>query len=351
MLFATGHSDNGDVSDTELMTVFNNGTLAKCITPNLQAPLPLQDATGGMMLTLSSKGDLVHMPVVCGGWLARTDYKKHCYRLGQSSPIGTLTRERVGAVSVVINNGNRLWVTGGRTIYDIDQDTTDILDISPDKESSDPHLVLTDSSIRLPRKISYHCLEMLDSTTAFLFGGSEKYYKASVLNRSWTLDLGNYESVEWEQRASMLEPRWKHSCGVLRVDEEGQRKLVVAAGGEVDYVGQITDTVDVLHIKGKSLSKSWQFGPSMKVALSSAVSVTTSDQLKLIVAGGITVREELSAMVFQFQCRDIDLCHWKQMDVSLYYPRDSMVGMVFPGLKKDQMPNSPGKLHEFPLFG
>ena len=297
------------------------------------------------MLTLSSKGDLVHMPVVCGGLLAKKDYNKHCYRIGQSSPIGTLTRERVGAASVIINNGNRLWVTGGRTIYNLDQDTTDILDISADKESSDPHLVMTDSSIKLPRKMSYHCLEMLDSTTAILFGGSEKHYQSSLFNQSWTLDLGNYGSVEWEQRASMLEPRWKHSCGVLRVNEEGGRKLVVAAGGEVNYDGQITDTVDVLHIKGKSPGKNWQFGPSMLVALSNAVSMTTSDQLKLLVAGGITVREELSAMVFQFKCQDIDLCHWNQMDDSLYYPRDSMVGIVFPGFKKDPMPNSPGKLH------
>ncbi len=86
---------------------------------------------------------------------------------------------------------------------------------------------------------------------------------------------------------------------------------MVAAGGEWDNHVQITDSVDVLHIKGGSLAKTWQRAPSMPVALSNAASVTTSDQARLLVAGGILEdRQECSAALLEFKCigLEVDNC-------------------------------------------
>ncbi len=323
---------NQPLRDTEMMRVFNNGTVAKCIHPaNMNAPKALTEAAGGLLFA-----GLTPVPLICGGRLAKDEsYNRRCYGLGQGIPsrIGTLSRERVGAASLVINNGSTLWMTGGSNVYGDDQDTTDLLtiDIDIDIDGSDNLYLKTANGPKLPRRISYHCLERV-GTTAILFGGSDTIHPTPIMGQVWTWDLSMESGSEhdgfWQERASMLHARRKHICGVLR-SEEG-RQLIIAAGGELDD-SAITDTVDLLIVKGEALNKGWQPGPTLPMPLRSAVSVTTASGDQMLVSGGITNKQEYSVTVLRLQCQTDQSCQWRELEIKLHYGRASMVGIVLSG--------------------
>ncbi len=95
-----------------------NGDRVKC-SNNLDSPIGLYSATGGAIY--GENKDI--LPIICGGYDDETFGlgSSRCFKLGMNDsglePFAAMKYDRVGASSVVIDNGATLWVTGGGVKY------------------------------------------------------------------------------------------------------------------------------------------------------------------------------------------------------------------------------------------
>ncbi len=352
LIVSTGWNGLGRVDKTETFAInVSNGNigLQQCNDQNIQARLKVSRATGGNLKFIHREnGDYEGpVPIMCGGIDEIGETLVDCYSLIQVNrkPIVRMTTDRSDAASVVVRNGTVLWVTGGHSIHYSGLDSTDWI----------YHDALSDAleakeGPRLAQKTFHHCIQMMDSRTAILYGG----YKA--IPNSWTIDIsedsisGSQSTADnnrWIPGPSMKTGRHSHVCGVVRDSVTGN-KIVVAAGGR-DYEDIITDQVELIFIDSDNVFDSvisdednhfapalsdWLHGPQLPFTLSQASSATTHHQTKLFVAGGKSadfarIPSGISKFILTFHCANLE-CKWTKQCLELRSRRSSPVAYVLP---------------------
>ncbi len=324
---------------------------------NLLAPYePLQEASGGVLVV--EHGNWI--PIICGGQNAETkEVNDKCYSLAKAYNnngewqtmirLSQLRVARVGAASLLVANGKKLLVTGGRSstkagshspvdIVHVEEEEEEANESSNNSSSHPPSSVTGgsyggDASLFLPAaNLAYHCLERIGPDVAILIGGQDE--GGLTYQTSRMLNLG---SLEWSAH-SLSVSRSKHACGVLKVvdPEPGQilddednnvEAVVVAVGGEI-FGGLLTASVDMMVVDnissaavfpGKHLS--WQLGGEdmeMPEAVSMASAVTSADQSRLFVVGGHLEFDQPNLGGFELSCSFFGnepnlplLCQWR----------------------------------------
>ena len=213
--------------------------------------------------------------------------------------LGHLLSKRVGAAYVVVDNGTRLWVTGGFN-GKVTLKTTEFLQLDNGSYGLMP-------GPSLPfRSLKYHCLEKVASNAAILIGGQDM--NTEPTDFVWLMSL---DSMEWFSIDSLITGRYEHACGVLKDMEVSNRTIVVAAGGET-YFGAETKSVELLvFVNGHVFNSTWSYGSNMPRTISNTASGTTADQHSLFVIGDDS--GHLLVSVYRLQCFDLQ-CSWKSMD-------------------------------------
>ncbi len=136
--------------------------------------------------------------------------------------------------------------------------------------------------------------------------------------------------------SDLKKARSKLACGTLRVDGGGDRKVVIAAGGETSSISA-TNRVELLLVENGDitvLDQHWEDGPDMPEAISNGASATTSDQSMLFVFGGFVNNDvsQISSKVFRLKFHHgaiLDCC-WTKMEHELKMPSARGLALRMP---------------------
>ncbi len=323
-------------------------------------------ATGGLLKV--KKPSESHVPVVCGGRGPNHEGNNKCYLLEgitdmvKQTVVGQMREMRQGAASIAAVDGTVLWVTGGKFATTVAaSDTTEWLNIeslSAKIDTLNSSKTSLSKGMPLPRRLTFHCLEKINSKTAILYGGTEWVQHEEGLRYTWT--IGNLDSIStilnvdnseqsqqqlWTPRADMELARYHHSCGVVREDisVNTRRKIVVAAGGANEHDSR-TDHVELLKIEEDEagniayVSNQWEEGPPLPTNLREAASATTGDQSMLFVAGGLVKPGDSaisSTAIYSFRCA-LGACWWTKDNVELNFFWSNAEAFIIPPFVKSQ---------------
>ncbi len=245
------------------------------------------------------------VPIICGGFDSQSLWSRKCHLLergdakAQSRLGGILNFGRVAAASVVLLNGTTLWVTGGFG-GDVGDETatTEWIRVSSVMASGEIIDKFFSYGIGLPEPRFAHCLELIHSEIAILFGGSQWGSSGFPVSsrKTWIMNVTDFEkriltssSMDggahkfWTTTAPMALKRLGHSSGAIRVNDADT--VVVAVGGETSD-SFITPRVELFRLANDG-SGSWEEGPALPSPLTGAASSTNEDRSMLFVTGGV----------------------------------------------------------------
>ncbi len=190
-------------------------------------PEPVHSATGGLLNKTT--------PVICGGGINNwPPFSSLCYTLTEPpdpaandtdlpedpEPVAVMSQARWGAASIVIHDGNTLWVTGG---------TNGRNDLS-----STEFITLTDGSgpgPDLPVPVRSHCLVELDADRIMLIGGVSSSGGETRSKGTWIFHMN---TLEWTMGPDLRIGRRYHSCGIVRDEDNGTiTDLLVVTGNHL----------------------------------------------------------------------------------------------------------------------
>ncbi len=358
--------------DSEVMVVSNDNNnnlrAQRCHHYVWDLFLRRKYGTGGVLHLEATSGQLLYVPIFCGGFERTFDTAKTgCHLLGPGfhGHVGELFHERYGAASIVINSGKTLWVTGG--MPDPQTGTTELMDFSGmtlDRLAKEK--VFGQLGIELPGELFHHCLvKILDDTTVLLIGGN---LDAATTNQAWGTSVKNANKTSgkslWKQIAPMTFRKMSHACGVIKVSEDVT--VVVTAGGEsvsqavLDNVEllviDIANDIDSISILESALQTPWIEGPKLEQELGGLVGsamVSNHEQDRLYLAGGFTGSTYRYQHLFPGECEgtrnilvfgcsyydnnnvnnnpsDSINCQWTSLGMSLSLGRSHMVAYLLP---------------------
>ncbi len=165
-------------------------SLVECTHSLLALRNSLQGATGGILKRQedSSSSEVLDV-VICGGEtfvpgtvIEDLFVNDECYKLNTVDPfdstenlesaVGSLQVGRMGAASLVINNGQTLWITGGKMTeaYENSVESTELLIIDSSEAKSSFSLV-NEPGPDLPLRVNHHCLVGIGTDFALVIGG------------------------------------------------------------------------------------------------------------------------------------------------------------------------------------
>ncbi len=321
-------------------------TLTRCFPHSLQSRTRLSNGFGGVLRL----GCDDNVPLVCSG------ENGNCQRLGDHaadpSLEGIFKDYRVGAASVVIRNGTTLWVTGGfeRPGGSMPTTTTEWIDFS-EYSNDGGDSIKRGYGVDLPggQDIRFHCLVVVASDLAVLFGGSDDHNSNSA---TWTIQITDNilepDGDSWTNlNVPMLVARFHHSCGVIKSGLD--RSIIVAAGGFVEelfdneIIIETIDHVEILEVVSEAnivLADHWEEGPRLPIKLAGAGSAATGDHTKLFLGGGKQTIgfSDYSESVFYLTCvNDGWDCEWTKDNMELLYKRSYQVALVVPPPHNNQV--------------
>ncbi len=273
---------------------------------SLTLPKSLQDATGGVLVHQGT----FHIVVCSGKDKVSNDDNDLCYSLSDPHKqlSGQMKPSRIGAASLVIDDGKTLWVTGGHN-SDRPSPGTNYVQVSSSTEFR------SRDGRNLPVMKWNHCLGKVGKNIAILIGG--KGLAVPVEHMTWSV---NVSTMDWRQQMPLTTGRSKHACGVLKDLSVTDKIIVIAAGGETSD-GTLTDSVELMFSDGEDYLHSvphsnWEIGPNIPVAVSDPTSIVTADQRKLFLLGVATnalLGQSLIAVVYKLHCSDLQ-CQWTKLD-------------------------------------
>ncbi len=305
------------------------GDLWKCTHTMTSYNKLLKDGTGGVLSSQSLENFTI---VICGGQTlddSNSDLASNnegCITVSEqySKASGSLFIPRIDAASLVIDNGNSLWVTGG---YDGVSSLSASELIQP-HDDPDPTLISFSEKQRLLYSRRGHCLVKIGPNVAILTGGVSNYFK----REDKTLTV-NISTMDWKEKVPLNIGRSNHACGVL-IDLESQMKIAVTAGGTEN--GIMTNSVEILKAESEeqfhNSVRMWEFGPNLPDAMSDAASASTADQGTMFVIGGTTSNnDDGSTYVHMLQCADLQ-CQWTKLDRELIAPSSHGLAFLLPSI-------------------
>ncbi len=309
-------------------------SLLEC-SHNLVAPeKQLLDATGGAVV----QADGNWIPIICGGRDRKSDKVQNlCYTLTKDSKIsshgkvvsGFLRVPREGAASVSVDNGQRLWVTGGNDwVTTMGTELVQVVDSG----------IVTNMTWRMPTgHLRHHCLVIVDQTVALVIGGQDQ--ENTLQRQSWSIRL---DEIAWHWKPELMTVnRTKHACGVVADLTTPWRSIVIAAGGLIpdfslnaDSEIEVTASTNMMAINVEADEKLettyWKHGPLMPERVGEASAVTTPDNSRLLLMGGYKANGDYNLLLFSIQCQDLQ-CDWEvKSDVELRLPIASGVAILVP---------------------
>ena len=162
----------------------------------------------------------------------------------------SLTHEANFAASVVMNNAEFLWITGGYNSSVTFQSKT--------------QLVFSNGSIlagpEMPKKLANHCIVALSGTTALIIGGRDEEHNYS--NKTFLYD---FESKEWSNGSELAIERYRHACAVCKNDVNNELMIFVIGGynkrdGDLDSVEMaLIKQEDILTLNWEWVSGNFNF--------------------------------------------------------------------------------------------
>ena len=155
----------------------------------------------------------------------------------------SLTHEANFAASVVMNNAEFLWITGGYNSSVTFQSKT--------------QLVFSNGSIlagpEMPKKLANHCIVALSGTTALIIGGRDEEHNYS--NKTFLYD---FESKKWSNGSELAIERYRHACAVCK-NYANNELMVFVIGGHNNRDGDL-DSVEMALIKQEDISTlNWEW--------------------------------------------------------------------------------------------
>ncbi len=244
------------------------------------------------------------LPVICGGG---TDNADKCFGLTDNFGIdsnASMNSARIGAASLVVDNGKSLWVTGGYNSESPALSTTELVTANLTSDI----VVSSHVSHRLPTELKHHCLVGIGPEHALMIGGQDK----NDINKgeSWLYHLPS--SVFAIMKHPLGTARSNHACGVLKLYRNATEEVahvVIAAGGLIKQ-GLPTASVEMLVLltvgNGEDVNTMtaapWNPGPSMPKS-APGLGIANADNNKLIVVtGSLDNGIDNDNLVFVFQC-------------------------------------------------
>ena len=239
ILVATGLSRIQDpyevIGLVDVQVVNPNQVNVSCTLPPL--PKGLYRGTGGVV------DDTI---IICGGYVTGknegwTDTCQIFDNESYSWKLTEMTYTRTRAASVSLNGA--LWVTGGRTAYSWDSDTTELVY---------PNGTVTPGP-KLPMPKKSHCMVTLENGHIMFIGGDLNDGEIAVR------DVVTYDpsTGEFKQGPSTIKNRWGSGCALFRSPAHGNRPVVISAGGS--WVSGTVELLDYTISSEWQLSKSFQY--------------------------------------------------------------------------------------------
>ncbi len=222
-------------------------------------------------------------PLICGGkdLSLGGDVTDLCYKMDDDNPSMMiqapvkLLQARHSASSVVIDNGQTLWITGGWQNQGPDQslDTTEFVRLVPYPGTS--------QGPTMPTTSHSHCIMMANASHALLTLGDRVQHPHNR-KETWFYNLKQNASTgsDWVPGPDLIAERQDHTC-VVAYDKLLEKSVAIVAGG-MEY-SQPVSTVEFLWL---DMNEEWIPGPDLPVATRGAVSILTPDQSSMIYLGG-----------------------------------------------------------------
>ncbi len=267
--------------------------------------MPLSFATGGFL-----NGNT---PLVCGGKKSRIgNYSDKCLSVGTGSsslPVVDMLTRRVAPASVVLDDGQTLWITGGGSGPYTWLNSTEYFSLTSRRSQWGPPL---------PIKVSRHCMVKLSPTRVMLIGGYER--TIDYEDRTWIYD---FTTKKWTRGPSLLEGTSDLACGIFK-DSETQEDIVVAGPGARPY-SYYTQSTQLWKVD----SDQFVHGPPLHVSIHSANGITSADGKHFILIGGSGSHMEHLYSLYRLQCFNFE-CQWTKMEQELQVARMDAVVMLLP---------------------
>ncbi len=290
-MITTGDPGNR-AKQTEIVDLKDPATTCQSLA---DFPSETQGTTGGLLAGGTK-------PLVCG------EYDR-CLVVGESTSV-SLDEERKNSASIVLPDGETLWITGGQGPSG-----------GPNLESTE-YVTLEGSTPGpdLPNPTYGHCLIQVDESTVMLVGGVDQ--EASV----YTCTIPGCSS--WTQAPSLLKGRYFASCGTIRDSTDGSRMAVVAGG----YSATLSARLDSVEFMDLDSMDSWtDSGISLPRVVQSAVGLTSGDGRSFYVIGGFgeqPITQKYNT-IYQLQCFS-GACSWTTLTQTLQVGRGLATGMLVP---------------------
>ena len=327
----------------------------ECANSILPPDKGLVDASGGVLVS----PDEQYAVVVCGGEFVLDNSNGNnpnyeCMVLNdipvKLSANGFLNAKRIGSASMIIDNGNTLWVTGGADSHSTTEFVT-AMNVEDSFWTNNAGPILPNS------QLEYHCLTKLGPEVAAMIGGKSGWLKLNwsiyiymILgaylenndgSTSWSVNLS---TMKWKPLLALNKERHKHACGVFKM---GNTRLIVAAGGSSIDNNDILDSVEFLEATETGdvpLGGQFEFGPSMPMPIRDGASAMTSDQLALFVVGGTSINVNVESL-FKLRCsdvQDVGKCSWSKVGIELRLPTTRGLAIMMPpiSIMSRQYPNA-----------
>ncbi len=298
LLVVTGEPRSNNTAESEVIHL--EDPTMQCASYG-SYPIEVSYATGGFV-----RG----MPVICGGYcfgctFARTS---DCYTIGNTTAVAKLETRRDEAMSIVINDGRILWVTGGQNNPDGVMNSTEYastmsVDIGP----------------TLPVAMEEHCLLQLNASTFMFVGGLD--VDSDRVSTTW---FYNFELLTWTSGPSLIEGRNFHVCGMIKDSVTGKAIVVTTTGR-----GTVSRRLNSTEL-WTAEADTWMTGPALPhTGLLGATGTVSLDQKHLIVAGGYDKHYSEQFLIYKIQCFNL-VCVWDKMAQELRVARAFHVAMLIP---------------------
>lgn len=300
-----GHSDS-KVMETEVLDVNHSLNLTRiCVRLSPVAPEMIKHATGGIL-----SGSKI---IICGGQLvfpnpyALTSITNQCFEVTSSGLIkfSSMTFKRAFAASLAVNQGKKLWVSGGFNDSEI-LTSTEYIEHEVSYLGPDLPLPLTD-----------HAVIALNESTYMVIGGAT----SDIDELSSKTFYFNEDDKQWVPGPNLNYARYGHSVALGADIISGEQFVVVTGGNSFDS-SEIVDSVEILYLN----STEWIKGPPLpkKLTEHSMTSVGSS----VYVIGGKDENNIASDGVFKLSCKN-SKCFWEKQ-ASLVTGRYGFVAVKVP---------------------
>ncbi len=283
------------------------------------------------------------IPLVCG----LGEETKDCYYLqGYNSTFfewtilegGRYRDGPFGVASIVIDsnvdNGKTLWVTGGQGIKIGGFGTlrsTELVSLKGEATSiyQEKRLATFTSQPgpELPVDVSDHCLVKLNSSTAMLIGGR------GANQSSYFLEIPVHEKKEEQVKSvrgpKLLVKRREHSCGVLVNPGDGNRQVLVVAGGWNEELYRPVNSTEMLVVGS---NQGWTKGPDLPENVQQAAGVISEDGKSFYLVGGRDDHFDDVASIYKLQFDEAFGWQWSKLHQELQVARYNHDAMLIPDI-------------------